>query len=103
MLQHYPSPITAIVMAKYLVSTIAVIEKGQCTVGDAFTVHGVIGKNSCCLKIFVSPLVFKLQKWFLLQNGVEFNHKSKLDVCVHCVDSSRMGAGRPKNSENMLI
>ena len=30
-------------------------------------------------KIFVTPSVLKLQKWFLHQNGVEFNKKSKSD------------------------
>ena len=30
-------------------------------------------------KIFVTPSVFKLQKWFLHQNGVESNQKSKSD------------------------
>ena len=30
-------------------------------------------------KIFVTPSVLKLQKWFLHQNGVEFNQKSKSD------------------------
>ena len=30
-------------------------------------------------KIFVTPSVFKLQKWFLHQNGVESNQESKSD------------------------
>ena len=30
-------------------------------------------------KIFVTPSVLKLQKWFLHQNGVESNQKSKSD------------------------
>ena len=30
-------------------------------------------------KIFVTPSVFKLQKWFLHQNGIELNQKSKSD------------------------
>ena len=30
-------------------------------------------------KIFVTPSVFKLQKWFLYQNGVESNQESKSD------------------------
>merc|ERR1711884_281535 len=30
-------------------------------------------------KIFVNSSVLKLQKWFLHQNGVEFNQKSKSD------------------------
>ena len=34
-------------------------------------------KNICCQKYFVTSSVFKLQKWFLHQNGVEFNQKSK--------------------------
>ena len=51
------------------------------TVGDAFYDHGVIGKNICCQKIFLTPSVFKLQKWFLHQNGVESNQKSKSDMC----------------------
>ena len=44
-------------------------------------------KNIFCQKIFVTPSVFKLQKWFFHQNGVDFNHKSKSDV--QCVDGSR--------------
>ena len=36
-------------------------------------------KNIFCQKIFVTPSVFKLQKWFLYQNGVESNQKSKSD------------------------
>ena len=31
-------------------------------------------------KIFVTPSVFKLQKWFSHQNGVEFSKKSKSDL-----------------------
>ena len=31
-------------------------------------------------KIFVTSSVLKLQKWFLHQNGVEFNKKSKSDM-----------------------
>ena len=31
------------------------------------------------IKIFVTPSIFKLQKWFLHQNGVELNQKSKAD------------------------
>ena len=32
-----------------------------------------LGILSIILKIFVTPSVLKLQKWFLHQNGVEFN------------------------------
>ena len=46
--------------------------------------------------------LFKLQKWFLHQNGVEF--KPQIQIwCVLCVTGVRMGAGRPKTWENMLI
>ena len=44
----------------------------HCTVGDAFTEHGVVGKIFVAKKIFVTPSVLRLQKWFLHQNGVEF-------------------------------
>ena len=60
--------------------------------GDAFTEHGVIGK------IFGNSFSFKLQKWFLHQNAVEFNQKYKSDMC-----NVWMGAGRQKTWENMLI
>ena len=50
--------------------------------GDAFTEHGVIGIGKIFVveKYLVTPSVFKLQKWFLHQNGVEFNKKSKSDL-----------------------
>ena len=54
----------------------------HCTVGDAFTEHGVVGKIFVAKKIFVTPSVLRLQKWFLHQNGVEFNHKFKSGVCI---------------------
>ena len=44
---------------------------------DAFTEHVVIGKIFVGKKYLVTPSVFKVQKWFLHQNGVEFNQKSK--------------------------
>ena len=50
------------------------------TVGDAFTEHVVVGKIFVAKKYLVTPSVFKLQKWFLHQNGVEFNQKSKSDL-----------------------
>ena len=46
--------------------------------GD-FTEHGVIGRIFIAKKYLVPPSVFKLQKWFLHQNGVEFNQKSNFD------------------------
>ena len=49
----------------------------QCTVGDAFI--GLIVQIFDA-KICVTPLVLRLQKWFLHQNGVEFNKKSKSDL-----------------------
>ena len=52
----------------------------ECTVGDAFTEHVVVGKIFVAKKYLVTPSVFKLQKWFLHQNGVEFNQKSKSDL-----------------------
>ena len=48
--------------------------------GDAFIEHGVIGKIFVAKKYLITPSVFKLQKWFLHQNGVEFNKKSKSDL-----------------------
>ena len=45
-----------------------------------FTEHVVIGKIFVAKKYLVTPSVFKLQKWFLHQNGVEFNKKSKSDL-----------------------
>ena len=53
---------------------------------------GVIGKIFVAKKYLVTPSVFKLTKWFLHQNGVEFNHKSKSDQVLA---GSRTGAGRP--------
>ena len=44
----------------------------QCTVGDAFTEHVVIGKIFVAQKIFVTPSVLRLQQWFLHQYGGEF-------------------------------
>ena len=41
----------------------------QCTVGDTFTEHGAIGKIFVAKKIFLTPPVLRLQKWFLHQNG----------------------------------
>ena len=55
-------------------------EAQQSTEGDAFTEHGVVGKIFVARKYLVTPLVFKQQKWFLHQNGVEFNEKSKSDL-----------------------
>ena len=40
-----------------------------------------IGKIFVAKKIFVTPSVLRLQKWFFNQNGEEFNHKSKSEVC----------------------
>ena len=37
----------------------------QCTKDDAFTKHGMIGKIFVVKKYFITPPVFKLQKWFL--------------------------------------
>ena len=50
---------------------------GDAQWGYAFTKHGVIGKIFFVKKYFITPSVFKLQKWFLHQSGVEFNQKSK--------------------------
>ena len=43
-------------------------------------IEGPIGKIFVAKKYLVTPSVFKLQKWFLHQNGVEFNQKSKSDL-----------------------
>ena len=37
--------------------------------GDTFTEHGFVGKIFVVKNYFVTPSVFKLQKWFLHQNG----------------------------------
>ena len=42
--------------------------------------HVVIGKIFVAKKYLETPSVFKLQKWFLHQNGVEFNQKSKSEL-----------------------
>ena len=34
----------------------------------------------CCQKNICNILSLRLQKWFLHQNGVEFNHKSKYEA-----------------------
>ena len=44
-------------------------------------------------KIFVTPSVLKIQKWFLHQNGIESNQKSKSDMCKLVVPG---GAGATK-------
>ena len=36
----------------------------------------------CCQKNICNILSLRLQKWFLHQNGVEFNHKFKSGVCI---------------------
>ena len=48
---------------------------------NAFTEHGVIEKIFVAKKIFVTPSILRVQKWFLHQNGVEFNYKFKSDMC----------------------
>ena len=50
------------------------------TVQWTTTEHGVLGKIFDAKKYLVTPSVFKLQKWFLHQNGVESNQKSKFDL-----------------------
>ena len=54
----------------------------QCTKDDAFTKHGMIGKIFFVKKYLITPPVFKLQKWFLHQNGVELNQKSKSELTM---------------------
>ena len=49
-------------------------------------------------KIFVTSSVLKLQKWFLHQNGVESNQKSKYDLT-----KLWPVVGSPKHAEKMLI
>ena len=48
--------------------------------GRVLYIEGPIGKIFVAKKYLVTPSVFKLQKWFLHQNGVEFNKKSKSDL-----------------------
>ena len=52
----------------------------HCTKDDAFTKHGVIGKIFFVKIYLITPPVFKLQKWFLHQNGAELNQESKSDL-----------------------
>ena len=42
--------------------------------------EGAVGKIFFVKKYLITSLVFKLQKWLLHQNGVEFNKKSKSDL-----------------------
>ena len=44
--------------------------------------HGVIGKIFFVKKYLTTSLVFMQQKWFLHQNGVEFNKKSKSELTI---------------------
>ena len=39
-----------------------------------------VGKTFFVKKYLITSLIFKLQKWFLHQNGVESNQKSKSDL-----------------------
>ena len=48
--------------------------------GRVLYIEGPIGKIFIAKKYLVTPSVFKLPKWFLHQNGVEFNKKSKSDL-----------------------
>ena len=66
--------------------------------GNAFTEHMVKEKIFVAKRYLVTPSVFKLQKWFLHQNGVEFNHKSKSDLT-----KLWPVVGSPKHAEKMLI
>ena len=54
----------------------------QSTKDDAFTKHGMIEKIFFVKKYLITPPVFKLQKWFLHQNGVELNQKSKSELTM---------------------
>ena len=56
------------------------IEQCNALWGNAFTKHVVIGKIFVSKKYFLTSSVIKLQKWFLHQNEVEFNQKSKSDM-----------------------
>ena len=49
-------------------------QRWQCTVGRLL--YHLLSMGS----YLVTPSVFKLQKWFLHKNGVEFNQKSKSDL-----------------------
>ena len=64
----------------------------QCTVDDPFTEHGVRSyhrQNIFCQTNICNSFSLKLQKWFLHQNKVELNQKSKSDLCmVHTVAGS---------------
>ena len=48
--------------------------------GRVLYIEGPVGKIFVAKKYLVTPSVFMLQKWFLHQNGVEFNKKSKSDL-----------------------
>ena len=43
---------------------------------------GSVGKIFFVKKYLITSSVFKLQKWFLHQNGVEFNKKSKSELTI---------------------
>ena len=57
------------------------MHSGRCPSLRLLTEHGVIGKIFVAKKYLITPSVFKLQIWFLRQNGTEFDHKSKSDMC----------------------
>ena len=70
----------------------------ECTVEQRLYYEGSVGKIFFVKKYLITSLVFKLQKWFLHQNGVECNQKSKSDLTKlwPLVRS-------PKHAEKMLI
>ena len=59
---------------------IRVFHNAQCTVEQRLYLEGAVGKIFFVKKYLIASLVFKLQKSFLHQNGVEFNKKSKSDL-----------------------
>ena len=50
--------------------------------GRVLYIEDPIGKIFVAKKYLVTPSVFKLQKRFLRQNGVEFNKKSKSELII---------------------
>ena len=66
----------------------------HCTVGDAFTGHGVIGKNICSQKIFVSPEVLTPEmvlqsKWGRTQPEIQPSSDREQDVSRKPLEVSR--------------
>ena len=69
-----------------MVATLYLLSMGWGTAqwGNSFTKHGVIGKIFSVKKYLITSSVFKLQKWFLHQNGVAFNNRKSISDVAMC-------------------